>query len=511
MNQSPNKKQPGETQTGEKQTREKQTREKQPEEKPTSEKQPRRKQLWASLYLPNLQLESVNPEQSAPIAIIERVSNRQLINSCTTGATAFGINRSMTLNSAYALCPALTAVEYSDEKQQQLLQQLGEWATQFSSVVSLHPPNHLLIEIAGSKRLFESYQILIKLIYSELLKLGFNAQTGVAPNPLAANLLACAACRTAVTQQEKLAEQLKDLPVTLLDVDAKIKAGLKQSGMHKIGALLNISPASLTRRFGPGFNRYLDCLLGRHPYPVKPIRSSEFFERALDLPVEVDDTNALQFATQRMCNELSAFLITRDCGVNSYTFTLRHEQLQHTCITIRFLQATSQVQHLHQVLSERLSQTELPAPVCGLHMLADTFSSIERDGADFFHKSQRQQKSLSEVIDKLCGRLGQDALHTLLTVEDHRPEKAWKKSFPDCPQDYSPDWPQRPLWILDKPKLCNCRLQRISSIERIETGWWDDTDIRRDYFIADDSQGTRYWVFKIRGESNELYIHGVFA
>ena len=468
-------------------------------------------QLWISLYLPNLQLESINPEQSAPIAITERIKNRQQIKSCTTAAQAFGIGRSMTLNSAYALCPALTVLEYNENKQTELLQQIGEWATQYSSIVSLHPPDHLLIEIAGSKRLFEGYKILITLICEGLSKLGFKAQAGVAPTPLAANLLARANHRRAITRKERLQDNLKNLSIALLDVDDHVKAGLQQSGIHKIGRLFVISPASLTRRFGPAFVKYLDYLLGKHPYPVTPIRSSEFFERLLDLPIEVDDTNALQFATLRMSNELSGFLIARDCGVNGYLFTLRHERQQDTCISLRFLQATSQAGHLHQVLTERLSQTVLPAPVCGLHMLADTFSTIERDGTDFFHKSQGQKTSFGEVIDKLCGRLGQDVLYTLLTAEDHRPEKAWRKSFPDCPQDDNLHWPQRPLWIFDKPRTTGRNLRRISNIERIETGWWDETDVRRDYFIADDKHGTRYWVFKSRDGSSELYIHGIFS
>lgn len=484
-------------------------------EKPPANKETHKSQLWASLYFPNLQLESINPEQTAPIAITERVKNRQQIVCYTAGAAAFGISRSMALNSAYALCPALTVIEYNEDNQLQLLQQIGEWAMQFSSIVSLHPPDHLLIEIAGSKRLFESYKSLINLISQELSNLGFSAQIGVAPTPLAANLLAGANSRIAVTRLERLQDNLKALPITLLNTDSQIKEGLRQSGIHKIGRLLNISPASLTRRFGPDFVKYLDCLLGRHPYPVTPLRSSEFFERSLDLPVEVHDTNALQFATQRMTSELSTFLIMRDCGVNSYSFTMRHERQQDTCLQLRFLKATSQSKHLHQVLSERLSQTVLPAPVSGLHMLADTFSVIERDGADFFHKSQRQQKSVGEVIDKLCGRLGQEALHTLFTVEDHRPEKAWKKSFPDShnnnPGHDNPHWPQRPLWILEKPTITNRRLHRIGNIERIETGWWDDTDVRRDYFIAEDHHGTRYWVFTVRSGSGELYIHGLFA
>ncbi len=482
-----------------------------PKVSPPKASPPKAKQLWASLYLPSLQLDSINPDQDTPIAITARIKNRQQVISCTKGAIDIGITYSMALNGAYALCPALTVIEYDQEYQTTLLRQVGEWAMQFSSIVSLHPPDHLLIEIAGSKRLFEGFETLTSLIEQELTKLGFTAQMGIAPTPLAANLLARANSRIGITRLERLPVGLKEFSVSLLDLDEQTIEGLRKSGIHFIGGLLNVSPASLTRRFGPACVKYLDCLMGKHPYPVKPLRSSEFFERSLDLPIEVHDTNALQFATLRMTNELSAFLIARDAGVNGYLFTLRHERHANTTLQLRFLQATSQPKHLHQVLTERLAQTTLPAPVSGLAMVAKEFSEIERNAADFFHKSQRQQKSLGEVIDKICSRLGADSLHALSTVDDHRPEKAWKKTFPDCFEHSIDHWPQRPLWMLDTPKIAKHPLQRISDIERIETGWWDDTDVRRDYFIAQDKNSTRYWVFKERDGSEHIYIHGLFA
>jgi len=65
--------------------------------------------------------------------------------------------------------------------------------------------------------------------------------------------------------------------------------------------------------------------------------------------------------------------------------------------------------------------------------------------------------------------------------------------------------------MLDNPTPAKQRLTRVSDFERIETGWWDDTDVRRDYFIADDSNGVSYWVFRERGDSGVLYIHGLFG
>ncbi len=421
----------------------------------------------------------------------------------------------MALNSAYAILPALTVVEYNAEQEAILLRQVGEWAMQFSSIVCLHPPNHVLIEIAGSKRLFESFEILAALIQQELATLGYSGLMGIAPTPLAANLLARANIRRGIVQVQKLPYVLSELSVSYLELAPDTLEGLRRSGMRKIGNLLTVSPASLTRRFGPACVKYLDCLLGRHPDPRTPLRLTDFFERSLDLPLEVHDTNALQFATQRMINELAAFLVAHDNGVNMFTLTLRHEKLDDTQLQLRFLQATSQARHLHRVLSEQLAQTTLPAPVSGLHLLADTFSEIERDAADLFVKSRRQQNSFGEVIDKLCSRLGHDALYTLSTVDDHRPEKAWKKSAPESRQDRDSNWPDRPLWLLQQPRPVTPALwQRLSlegDAERIETGWWDNTDVRRDYYLYRDDRGTRYWAYRQRGKSNELFIHGIFS
>ncbi len=505
-----------------------------------------RQQIWASLYLPDLLLDnmhgtSAEPENSTEpnsspepdnnnnnnnnnnnantnnkitadaIAIVERVSNRQQIRSCNATAQAAGIFTGMALNSAYAILPSLTAVEYDADREALLLQQAGEWAMQFSSIVCPHGSNHILIEIGGSKRLFDSYECLLATIETELKKLGYTGLMGIAPTPLAANLLARANIRRGILNTKRLATIIRPLSISYLELAPDILEGLSRSGIRSIGQLLEISPASLTRRFGPACCNYLDRLMGRHPDPRTPLRLSDTFSRSTTLPIEVHDTNALQFATQRMINELAAFLIACDRGVNHFTFELVHERHENTRLELRFLQATSQTKHLHRVLSERLSQTQLPAPISALHLSASAFCEIERDASDFFLKSRSQQNSLGEVIDKLTSRLGDDAIYTLAVVDEHRPEKAWKKSFPEIREAPVGNWPQRPLWLLETPKPANKALQLLGDAERIETGWWDSNDVRRDYFVAKDRHGTRYWVFRDRGKPDSLFIHGIFA
>jgi hypothetical protein len=53
-------------------------------------------------------------------------------------------------------------------------------------------------------------------------------------------------------------------------------------------------------------------------------------------------------------------------------------------------------------------------------------------------------------------------------------------------------------------------LALLPDCERIESGWWDGAGIARDYFVAEDSAGARYWVYRERA-SGQWLLHGVFG
>jgi len=55
-----------------------------------------------------------------------------------------------------------------------------------------------------------------------------------------------------------------------------------------------------------------------------------------------------------------------------------------------------------------------------------------------------------------------------------------------------------PLTLLDGP-------------ERVETGWWDDFDVKRDYFVARDASGAKLWLFRERSGRKGWFLHGIFA
>jgi protein ImuB len=84
-----------------------------------------------------------------------------------------------------------------------------------------------------------------------------------------------------------------------------------------------------------------------------------------------------------------------------------------------------------------------------------------------------------------------------------------------------PPLSERPFWLLAEPLALSVRddrpvyygpLQLLRGPERIESGWWDHLRIARDYFVAQDQQAVRYWIYRERDtEQARWFLHGLFA
>ena len=61
------------------------------------------------------------------------------------------------------------------------------------------------------------------------------------------------------------------------------------------------------------------------------------------------------------------------------------------------------------------------------------------------------------------------------------------------------------------PALRDPRLRIVAGPERIESGWWDQADARRDYYVVQTLAGQRGWAYRTVGSDGPLLLHGWFA
>ena len=70
----------------------------------------------------------------------------------------------------------------------------------------------------------------------------------------------------------------------------------------------------------------------------------------------------------------------------------------------------------------------------------------------------------------------------------------------------------RPFWLLGKPIVLRGEpAQILAGPERIESGWWDDRDKRRDYYVIETAPGSARLGFRASGLVSQWTLHGWFA
>ncbi|HEY2346909.1 MAG TPA: DNA polymerase Y family protein [Xanthomonadaceae bacterium] len=171
-----------------------------------------------------------------------------------------------------------------------------------------------------------------------------------------------------------------------------------------------------------------------------------------------------------------------------------------------------------------LDRIALPAPAHALALVADDLPPFAPELRDLFDPGLRGQLDWDALAERLRSRLGAGAVRELALHADHRPERSWRIAEPamaaakEVPPKDGGVVPPRPLWLLPRPVPFRGRIVRfVESPERIETGWWDGEDMRRDYAIADLDTGQRAWLFRIVDAQAEPHdapgwmLHGWFA
>lgn len=471
--------------------------------------------LWLCIGLPALLLDSLatNAGEQPARALVASRGSQRWIHSANREARSSGVRPGQPVATAMALQPDLQLQAHSEQREAELLQQLALWAYRFSSQLSLTPPAALLLEIGASLRLFGGLIALREQLQQGLDELGYRYRLGVAPTPLAARLLARLSAPD-VLDKGSLESALAAAPIDALLLDEKTRKGLRQAGLRNTAQLLQLPRDALARRFGPACCRTLDRLRGFEDDPQEIFHPPEHFEQRLELLQEVENTASLVFPLRRLIETLAAQLIARDCGVIQIKLQLQHPRCEPSSMAIRLLEPSGDAARLLRVARQQLDQLQLPEPVRALQLNAPKLLPVIRDSGDLFAKSGAGQRGHREVLEQLAARLGESNVFRLALRNDHRPECAGQQlPLGQHPPSHQPETQSlpRPLWLLAEPKLAPPNLLFKSGPERLENGWWEEPDVRRDYYTACDTQGSRYWVFERREQPGVFYLHGYFS
>ena len=487
-------------------------------------------QLWLCLYLPQLPLEAratqLNPSRQLPLAICTEKGRRTLIVTPNALAAARGVRLGMPVNSALALVPELVLESRSVPLEVAALARLASWAGQFTPAVSSSSGNALLLEIKGSLRLFNGLDALQATVARGLRALGHEARMACAPTARAALWLARAGAERPVRTALELRQVLAGIHVCHLGWPERTVQTLLQMGLTTVGDCVRLPREGFARRLGPGRLRELDQAFGRHPELQRPHVPPARFAAELELPVETTEASLLLEGFQQLFQSLKRTLESRQASVRSVRCRLTHPDGRETHL---HLGAGHTAGHaagiglLPGLLRLRLEAVTLPAPVTGLALQADLDSRQVLVGTDLLGEDLQPDGGLHALLERLRARLGGQAVQGFALRAEHRPESAWR-AVSDPLEEPGTSEPlianrSRPVWLLPAPEPLGLSAGRpawhgVLSLERgperIESGWWDGGDIRRDYYRASNPQGAMLWVYRDL-RSQAWYLQGIFG
>lgn len=469
---------------------------------------------WACVLLPSLALDGAlrhRPPVEQPFALVAGPAQQRRLVAVNPLARTAGLHPGQRLAEAEAACHDLLAEAHDPRRLESDLALIAAWAYGYSSEVALAPPRAIVLEVGKSFHLFGPWPRIEKRMREELAGLGFRHRIALAPNPCAARVLARARDGTCVMDPASLAGALAPVSVARADLPDAAAQSLPAMGIRTLGQLLALPRAALQRRCGEALVTALDSLLGQRPHPFMPWRPPDRFEDHAELSFEVTRHTALLFSLRRLLGDLAAYVTARDGGVQHFVVRFEHEHAAPTSLAFGLLSPRREAAALLEVVKLRLERTTLARPVVALDVIAETLPPFVPAGRDLFDARPANALPWEQLCERLRARLGDTAVHGLAVDPDPRPERASLQDGVPA-DDVAPVLPSRPTWLLSRPIPLRGPAPRVlAGPERLETGWWDGGDIRRDYYVLELAGGQRAWAFAAPGERGPFMLHGWFA
>ncbi len=493
--------------------------------------------LWIGLSLPQLALEVFSPNWCSDPGSV--VLEQERVLALSPAARAAGVQPGMRRGGVLMLLPEARLLERSLAREAEALNAVALAMLQYTPQVAQDDEATLLMDIGASLRLFGGIRALCARVRASLRTLGFTASVSCAPTARAAWLLARRGGKGGRTvKMDSLGRRLDRLPVALLPPARSYLAWFEGIGCERLGELRRLPRPGLQRRCGRALLDTLDAAYGMGPELFEWIVPPESFRARLELFDRIEQADLLLAGAHHLVLQLVGWLCARQLAVERITLLIEHERgrvaMPPTPLEIVLAEPVWRDDHLVRLLRERLAKLELPAPVIGLVLEAQQVRAMAPPTDSLFPEPGGSEEDRVRMLELLVARLGADNVLQALPQADYRPEVAneWvpvqqKVRAAERAARLPPNVASlpRPSWLLAKPIALLMRNHRpfygsplkvASTPERIEAGWWSDTQAR-DYFIAEGQDHALYWIYRERmvgaGDDAEprWYLHGLFG
>lgn len=496
---------------------------------------------YLSIWFPYLIVERAIKLRSEllPVPFIVAVPDRgrMLIKAVSPAAMKKGISAGMVVADARAILPELKIFHDKPGIEEKLLKSLAIWCLRFTPIAAPDLPDGLLLEISGCPHLWGGEQPYLNDIITKLKGAGYTVKAAIADTIGAAYAEARYGKCSSIVEPGQQMEAISLLPPAALRLDTPVLERMRQLGFYKAGSFIKMPRSALRRRFGQELLNRIDQASGQAIEVLEPVQPPVEFQKRLPCLEPIKTRTGIEIALKMLLEQLCKQLLQESKGLRVASF--KSYRLDGTVqkIEIGTNRPVRNTPHLLKLFEQKIDkiQPEFGIELFVLEAPATENLSAQQESIWGAAGVDGESEELTNLLDRIGGRIGAGAINRYLPVEHYWPERsiipasslfekpatAWRIDRPrpirllSSPEPIKvvfpiPDYP--PMLFIYKGKIHN--IKKADGPERIEREWWLDKSLVRDYYVVEDEEGARYWLFRSGHYSNdraEWFLHGFFA
>jgi protein ImuB len=341
----------------------------------------------------------------------------------------------------------------------------------------------------------------------------------------------------AVIENGKQHAAILNLPPIALRLDPEILERLIKLGLRQVKDFIGMPRTALRRRFGKQLLQRVDQALGQEEEPMELLHPGEIFHERLPCLEPIVTAGGIEIALKSLLESLCQRLQQEEKGLRVAGLKCYRVDGKIETVTIHTNRPSHNTQHLFKLFEFKVTGIE---PALGIELFI-LEAPVTEDIAPlqsvlWENRNGLDNNSLAELLDRITGKIGASRINRYLPAEHYWPERSFRAAA-ELQEEPSTTWNAgrpRPLQLLSTPQLIEVtapipdyppmlfrlkgslhKIVKADGPERIEQEWWLQEGEHRDYYIVEDEQGCRYWVFRSghydAGKSYQWYLHGFFS
>ena len=492
-------------------------------------------------------------DKRVPLVVYAPVRGKDRVVACSRAARRRGIAVGMLHADAESLAGKGVRFERHDPLADvDRLRELVAVCHQFSPVVALDPgesPEALFLDATGCGVGFGGEMAFAGLVVNATRKRGYWAFAAMADTVGAAWAVARhgagrrlfepeARARVAVVPPGETLGALGPLPVEALRLAPAAVEVLHALNVVRVEQLLALPREQLPARFGTELLTCIDRATGAVSEGLKPERMVEPLEARWSFESPVANSQVLLAVFEELLVRLLKGVRGQGVGFQKLLWWLKVGNRDQVCQPVELLRPTASQKDLLDLIRLQLDRVKLPGEVTDVTVRASAVAQLVYRQGDLFGGRVGAQRpdDVTGLIERLSSRLGNAAVLRPRLVPDAQPELAfgydpWLAAAPERGRE-APRTPihlTRPPCLKERPEPVRVMsaaangppgwvqwedreyaVERTWGPERVETGWWRGADVRRDYYVAETTDGERLWLFHDLAAGG-WFVQGVFG